>query len=77
MVGGSCIKVVVAYKRAFWLDQRTRQGGSEPHVASLGPAHNIFHSSAAGLYILRHLLSTFVYDMRSLLHLSSTRQAHP
>jgi len=49
MVGGSCIKVVVGYKRAFWLDQRTRKGGSEPHVASLGPAHNIFHSSAGGL----------------------------
>lgn len=57
MVGGSCIKVVVAYQQAFWLAQRERDGARDPHVTLLGPAHNVFHSSAGGLPALVCLIT--------------------
>ena len=49
MVSGQAVKIIMAFKRAFWLEnqnikQSCRAAAARPHFTEIGPMHNLFHS---------------------------------
>jgi len=53
LVPGHAVKVVAAFKHAFWLENQNSSAqsssqGSQRHFTELGPMHNLFHAVLKG-----------------------------